>query len=133
MALVKYLEDQMSSGNVSSLQEVLQEKGCLELEDIIDAVNKGDNLALEGISRIAFKLGKGLSVAINIFNPNLIVLGGILAEVGTPLLLPVQSGIYQFSLSLVSNDTRVILSQQKEMVGIKGCCLLVRDKVLGFV
>ncbi|WP_153797382.1 ROK family transcriptional regulator [Foetidibacter luteolus] len=131
--LIDYITAKMKEGVSSRLQKTLSKKGYLELEDIVEAVHLGDNLAIEAVSAIAYNLGKGLSVAINLFNPELIVLGGILAGAGTPLLLPVQSSIYQFSLGLVSNDTRVVLSAINEKAGLLGSCLLVRDKVLGLV
>lgn len=83
--------------------------------------------------KIAYNLGRGLAVAINMLNPDLIVLGGMLSALGDPLLLPVKTSIMQYSLELVSNDTKIILSTMKYKAGLQGCCLLVRDKVLGLV
>jgi len=133
VALIDYIKSKMEEGSSSRLQNVLTDKGYIELEDVVEAVHLGDNLAIEAVSAIGYKFGKGLSVAINLFNPDLIILGGILSGAGTALLLPIQSSIYQYSLGLVSNDTRVILSKANEQAGIQGCCLLVRDKVLGLV
>ena len=115
------------------MQTVLERKGFLELEDIIDAVTKGDSLTLQTISAIAEKLGRGLAVTINIFNPELIIIGGILAAIGDPLLLPVKNAIIMHSLSLVNSDTTVVLSGLYNKAGLLGCCLLVRDKILGLV
>ena len=131
--LIEYIQKKMREGSNSRLQKVLEEKGLLELEDIIDAVKLGDNLALEGISVIAYQLGKGLSVMINLLNPGMIILAGLISGAGEPLLLPIQSAIYQYSLSIVSSDTKVTLSTLNERAGLHGACLLVRDKVLGLV
>jgi predicted NBD/HSP70 family sugar kinase len=87
IALIKLITDKMNAGSNSSLQAVINSKGYLELEDIVEAVKKGDNLAIEGITAVGEKLGKGLAVAINLFNPELIILGGMLSAVGEPLLL----------------------------------------------
>jgi predicted NBD/HSP70 family sugar kinase len=105
----------------------------LELEDILEAVSHGDNLAIEGVTEIAHQLGKGLAVAINLLNPELIVLGGMLSGLGELLLLPVKTSIMQHSLSLVNSDTRVALSDLNQRAGLAGCCLLVRDKILGLI
>ena len=133
IALLRFITDKMKAGSNSILQTVLNTKGYLELEDIVEAVQKGDNLAIEGITTIGEKLGKGLAVAINLFNPELIVLGGMLSAVGEPLLLPVKTSIFQYSLSVVNNDTRLAISSINDKAGLPGCCLLVRDKILELV
>jgi predicted NBD/HSP70 family sugar kinase len=133
-ALIEFIIHKMNEGSNSRLRAVLSSKGFLELEDIVEAVRLGDNLAIEGVAKIGYSLGKGLAVAINLFNPNIIVIGGTLSALGDSLLLPVvQSSIFQHSLSLVNTDTEIIVSKIQEKAGLLGCCLLVRDKTLGLV
>ena len=133
-ALIEFITNKMNEGSNSRLNVVIKKKGFLELEDIIKAVQLGDNLAIEGISRIGHSLGKGLSVAINMFNPNVIIIGGTLSALGDALLLPVvQSSIFQHSLSIVNNDTQIMVSKLGDSAGLLGCCLLVRDKTLGLI
>jgi predicted NBD/HSP70 family sugar kinase len=115
------------------LQKVLTRKGIIELEDILEAVRYGDNLAIEGVTEIAHNLGKGLAVIINLLNPELIVLGGMLSGLGELLLMPVKTSIMQHSLSLVNSDTRVTLSMLNQKAALPGCCLLVRNKILGLM
>ncbi|MBG9374900.1 ROK family protein [Panacibacter sp. DH6] len=134
MALIELITGKMQEGSNSRLKHILQKKGFIELEDVVEAVHLGDNLAIEGVTRIGTNLGKGLAVAINLFNPNVIVIGGKLSALGDSLLLPViQSSIFQYSLSLVNTDTEIIVSRINEKAGLLGCCLLVRDKTLGLV
>ena len=132
-ALIDWLTTQMNAGINSSLASVLEEKGIIELEDVVNAVKKGDNLAIEGIGNIADKIGRGLAITINLFNPQLIVLSGSLSEVGDSLLLPVKTSIIQHSLSIVNSDTEVMLSDLFERAGLPGACLLIRDKLIGLV
>jgi predicted NBD/HSP70 family sugar kinase len=133
-ALIDFITDKMKEGSNSRLKHVLTRKGYLELEDIIEAVHLGDNLAIEGVTKMGYNLGKGLAVAINLFNPNTIVLGGVLSALNESLLLPVvQSSIFQHSLSIVNADTQIVVSKINSRAGLAGCCLLVRDKILGLV
>ncbi|MFC1918912.1 ROK family protein [Chloroflexota bacterium] len=65
--------------------------GCLEkinAETIHKAAQAGDNLAAELIARNAYYLGVGLANLINIFNPEVIVIGGGLSNIGDMLLKP---------------------------------------------
>jgi glucokinase len=57
-------------------------------EAIHSAAQQGDNLAKELIARTAYYVGVGLANLINIFNPELIVIGGGLSNIGDILLKP---------------------------------------------
>lgn len=132
-ALIENIIAEMQKGSNSLLSPVLVEKGRIELGDIVDAIQRGDNLALAAIDNIAAKLGRGLAVTINLFNPELIIISGSLSGVGEALLLPVKAYILRHSLSVVNNDTSVVLSELGEKAGLLGCCLLVRDKMLDLI
>lgn len=132
-ALIAHIIKEMEAGSNSLLYPVYKEKGRLEIEDVLAAIGRGDNLSLSAIGSIAAKLGRGLAVAINLFNPELIIISGLLSRVGDALLLPIKSFILRHSLSIVNADTRVELSELGENAGLLGCCLLVRDKMLGLV
>jgi hypothetical protein len=60
-------------------------------------------------------------------------LAGTLAGIGELLLFPVKTSIMQHSLSMVNIDTRIALSTMDQKAGLKGTCLLVRDKILGLI
>jgi len=60
----------------------------LSAEAIHRAALAGDELALKMIARTAYYLGVGLANLINIFNPELIAIGGGLSNIGDMLLLP---------------------------------------------
>lgn len=60
----------------------------INAEAIHEAVQAGDRLAVELIARNAYYLGVGLANLINIFNPEVIVIGGGLSNIGDMLLKP---------------------------------------------
>jgi predicted NBD/HSP70 family sugar kinase len=100
------------------------------LTDLIQAARSEDMLCIELLAEIGENLGKGLAALINVFNPELIILGGTLSETGDYLRLPARSAINKYSLSLVNTDTQLKLSLLGEKAGILGACLLARNKVL---
>jgi glucokinase len=57
-------------------------------EAVHSAAQQGDSLAKELIARISYYIGIGLANLINIFNPELIVIGGGLSNIGDMLLEP---------------------------------------------
>jgi len=60
----------------------------INAEAIHEAAQAGDKLANELIAQIAYYLGVGLANLINIFNPEAIVIGGGLSNIGDMLLEP---------------------------------------------
>ncbi|MEJ5964062.1 ROK family transcriptional regulator [Pedobacter immunditicola] len=130
-ALLRIFKEKVSNGSSTSL--ISRKKMNAEnitLEDIIQASKKDDVLAIELIAQIGEKLGRGIALLINVFNPELVILGGSLATTDTYLSLPMQSAINKYSLSLVSKDTQIKFSQLGERAGIIGACLLVRNRLL---
>jgi len=105
----------------------------ITIEDIMEALLKEDVLAIEIMECVGNELGKAISGLINLFNPEMIVLGGTLAAARDYILLPVKSAINKYSLILVSKDTRLRLSRLGEKCGVIGACMLVRSKTLGLV
>ncbi|MBN2765777.1 MAG: ROK family transcriptional regulator [Paludibacteraceae bacterium] len=128
----RFLE-KIAEGNSSILNPKLQKGQQLVLEDIIDAAINDDILAIELIEEVGNNLGKQIAVLINLFNPELIVVGGSLASTGDYLLLPVRSAVKRYSLNLVSRDTQIKLSKLGDNAGVIGACLMSRSKLLGII
>lgn len=103
------------------------------LSDLIDAIHKEDMLSIEILEEIGFNLGKGIAGLMNIFNPELVVLGGPLSQTGEYLSLPIKSAVRKYSLNLVTRDTQIKVSKLGERAGILGACLLSRSKILGMI
>lgn len=127
-ALLRKVKEKMEAGAATIL---IKKKGELKLEDLIEAAKQEDVLMIELLAEMGEKLGRALAVLINLFNPELVILGGTLAETGDYLRLPARSALNKYSLSLVNNDTQVKLSKLGEKAGVMGGCLIARNKVLG--
>lgn len=125
--------EQIKEGNSSILQKKVNKGEDLLLEDIIEATLKGDMLAIELIEEVGNTLGKQIAGLVNLFNPELVVIGGSVALTGDYLLFPVKSAIKKYSLNLISNDTSIKISKLGEKAGVIGACMLARDKMLGLI
>ncbi len=130
IALERKFKKALENGSTS----ILSGKKAIEdinIDDILAAIIENeDSLAIEIIDEIGSKLGRYLSMLINIFNPELVVLGGALAETGMYLRLPVRTNIHKYSLSLVSLDMDLKLSSLGSKAGVIGACYILRDKLL---
>ncbi|SMC43821.1 ROK family transcriptional regulator [Pedobacter africanus] len=129
-ALIRMFKERLQEGSSSILTQSHSNLAELEMDDIIAAANNDDVLAIELIARIGENLGRGIALLINLFNPELVILGGSLAATEEYIRLPIKSAINKYSLSLVNQDTILKMSKLGERSGIIGACLLVRNRLL---
>ncbi|MEA3442459.1 MAG: ROK family protein [Chloroflexota bacterium] len=88
-ALAKEAVREITQGKETSIIELVQgDVSRIDAKIIFQAAQQGDKLALELISRLGFYLGVGLVNLVNIFNPELILIGGGVAKMGDLLLKP---------------------------------------------
>lgn len=130
-ALKRKLVEKIKEGKTSILSErVLKKNEDLSLQDILDAIAKEDVLSLATLQYIADELGKQLAGVINIFNPEMLVIGGEMSVTGDYLTLPVKMGIKKFSLNIMNEDSKIVTSSLKGLAGITGACLIARYRFL---
>ncbi|MEQ7801159.1 ROK family transcriptional regulator [Pedobacter sp. ASV1-7] len=129
-ALIELFKQKLLTGSSSSLNKTADDN--IQMQDIINAANNDDVLSIELIAKVGEKLGRGIALLINIYNPELVILGGALASTGEHLHLPIKSALNKFSLSLVNSDTQLKLSKLGEEAGVMGACLLVRKRLLEY-
>ncbi|MGM9768897.1 MAG: ROK family protein [Candidatus Cryptobacteroides sp.] len=125
--------EKLAKGRASILSETLKRNGRITLEDIIGAVNEEDVLAIEVIEEIGRTLGCAIAGLINLFNPELVVIGGKVAAAKDYLMLPVKSAVQKHSLNVINRDTTIKLSRLGKKCGPLGACLLTRSKMLGLL
>ena len=103
------------------------------LEDILMAIEEEDVLAIEVIEEIGGVLGRAIAGIINVFNPELVVIGGKMAGAREYLMLPIKAAIQKHSLNIINKDTKIKTSRLGEKGGSIGACMLSRSKVLGLL
>ena len=117
------MHERINAGESSSLTKSVGND--FTLDDIIDAVNAEDPLSIDVVEHIGHAIGETVANLINVFNPELVVIGGLLARTGDNV------SVRKYTLNLVNKDTRLCLSKLNERGGIIGACLLARKMVLG--
>ena len=132
-ALTKWIIDRLDEGRRSSLSTLYKQNGTITLQNVLDAVEDEDVLAIEGIGSMGETLGRGIAGLINIFNPGLVIIGGRLIVGRDYLLLPIRTAVNKFSLSKVSTDTKIRFSRLGRSAAAVGDCLLSRSKFLNII
>ncbi len=131
-ALIRMFNQHIQQGYVSN---IVKDKTALEhltILDIIEACNQEDVLSIELISKIGYNLGRGIAILVNLFNPELVILGGALTNTGDYLYLTTKIALNKYSLSLVNSDSQLCLSRLKDKAGIIGSALIARNRVLSY-
>ena len=126
-ALTRGITARLKEGRRSSLSSIWKANGEITLQDVLDAVEDEDVLAIEGIGNIGETLGRGLA---GLINPGLVVIGGRLIVGRDYLMLPIRTAVNKYSLSRVSSDTRIQFSTLGRSAAAIGNCLLSRKKYL---
>lgn len=130
MALHRQLIERVKAGQSSILtSQIENDYMSLSLSDIVDAINSEDMLCIELIEEIGRKLGKQIAGLINVFNPELVIIGGALSAAEEYLLHPIRLAIKKHSLNLVNNDSKIVCSNLHEKAGIIGACMIARNRL----
>ena len=125
--------EKLKEGKVSVLSDKFASGEEITLDDILDALAEEDVLAIESIEDIGSTLGRAIAGLINIFNPELVIIGGRLSVAEEYLMLPIKSAINKHSLNIVSRDTIVKFSRLGKKAGALGACMLSRSHLLNLL
>jgi predicted NBD/HSP70 family sugar kinase len=98
--------------------------------DVVNLVAAGHPQAVQAVRAAGRHLGEALAAAVNLLNPDVIVVGGDLAEVHDQLLAGVREVVYQRSTTLATQSLRIEESELGPDTGIAGCVVLALEESL---
>lgn len=100
--------------------------------EIFKAAASGDRLAYQIVARAARYLGTGIANMVNIFSPQLIILGGMMAEESDLLIDLVKQNLKARALQKIGEELEVVRSSFGKNEGIMGAaCLAWTDFLKG--
>lgn len=108
-AVVKKAYEELGKGRKSQLVgfgDIYQ----ITVHDIVTAARKGDLLSQQIIAQAGEYLGTAVASLVNLFNPNIVIIGGSLAESGDLLLNPIRSTVLKRSLTAASQVVKISTS-----------------------
>ncbi len=92
----------------------------LKVEDIIKAAKSGDEFSISLLNSVGQAFGKALANTIQLFNPEIIVLGGLVSSANQFVLAPIQQSVNHYCLEHVSGNTKIVISDKWEQTGLLG-------------
>ncbi len=94
---------------------------------IITAANQGDPDAIDLLTDMAYKIGKGLAILVHIVNPELIVLSGQGANAGKLLMAPIEQALHRFCIPRILDSTMLRISTLGSQASLIGGAAMVLD------
>lgn len=130
IALARMAKEGIKSGQHSLLNELSdQEVDKIEPHLVIDAANRGDQYAINILSVVGSNLGKGIATLVQLFNPELIILGGKMAEAKQYITIPMIQAINTYSMRELRENTEIVTSE----LGQDACMLGIASVVINHI
>ena len=129
-SLLDLAREEVSKGTVSRLTSTFAQNPQDMLPiDIVNSAKKGDELSISLLGKISTKLAWGLSILIQLYNPELIVLNGPLTKANQYILIPIRQALNQYCLENISEKVRIEISEMGESSGLNGVAVMVFQKI----
>lgn len=110
---------QMCEGDIDKVRTYMIDK----------AHDQGDKVGLQVMAETAYYLGIGLTNVVNIFNPELVVIGGGVSKAGERLLGPAREFVNKRAMVVQRQHYKLVAAQMLDEAGMLGACTLVKENL----
>lgn len=112
-----------------ALDRLGEERGLGRGPDVVEAARAGDASALEAVHILGERIGIGVANAINVFDPEQVVLGGGVSSAGDLFLDRVEEVARAYLLPGVGTCTTIRLAVYGPKAGVRGAALLAGQEL----
>jgi len=131
VAMVNMAKEGIKSGKISILNDIVNEDfDKIQTRLIVEAANKGDQYIIGIFSQIGIQLGKGIAILLQILNPDLVILGGRLAEARDYITIPIQQSLNKYCFPEIREDVSIEISELGDKACLLGTTALVMEYLL---
>ncbi len=117
----------LADGTPSSLAGLAE----VTAADVVAAAADGDPLATAVWAETVDLLGSAITDLVNVFEPDLVVLGGGVTRAGAMLLDPVRGLVNHEAMPPAARAARVVLAGLHDLVGVVGAGVVAHDLLAG--
>lgn len=132
-AIALTAQSRLARGQESLLSEMCKGNySNVTAEMVADAAKKGDELALNVFTRAMENIGIGISNLINIFNPDLILIGGGVSMAGDIFFDNIKKVVDKNVMEPADWQTKILPVAHGKNAALMGAFSLILNKVLNF-
>jgi glucokinase len=121
----------LASGHAATMAAQEQFGPAADAHRLVRLAEEGDSAAGEILAELGSRLGAGMVSLVNIFNPELIVVGGGFAAAGDLLLEPARERVAREALSPAREFVRIVRAELGTAAGLVGAGLVAFEALDG--
>lgn len=127
-ALIRMTKEAMDADKGSKMWEMSEADGKVSARLAFNAMRAGDSAAKGVVDKYIHYLAEGISNIINIFQPEIVCVGGGVCNEGDPLMVPlreeVEKNVYTYNVKGFQKNTRIVRAKLGNDAGIIGAAFL---------
>jgi glucokinase len=112
-----------------ALDRLGHERGIGDGQAVVEAAQAGDDAALDCMRILGERLGVGIANVVNVFDPELVVIGGGVSQAGDLLMTPAREMAARLIIEGVGTETRIELARYGPRAGVRGAALLAGQEL----
>ena len=113
---------------VQTMQELEVEVG--HVRDLVALALRGDPQARQLVRDSGRRTGEVLGGAVNVLNPEVVVIGGDMAAAYDIFVAGLRETLYSHASALATRELQIVPATHGDLAGVLGCAALVLDQVL---
>ncbi|PJJ65020.1 ROK family transcriptional regulator [Compostimonas suwonensis] len=98
--------------------------------DVVALVKRGDIAAIQAVRQAGRDIGEVLATCVSLINPQVIAIGGSMAQAGEHLIAGVREVVYSRSMPLATEHLMIVQSRAAGNAGLIGASMLAIEHVL---
>ena len=127
-ALIEQTAEKMDECPDSLMNEWVLQHGEISGRTAFECAKAGDNAATEVKERYIRYISEGVSNMINIFQPDMFVIGGGISKEGDELLVPIKKFVYENDFNKYMPKTEIKIAELFNDAGIIGAALAASNE-----
>lgn len=129
-AIVRVAKAGIEAGQRTLLSQLsAQQLAQLAPEQVYEAAHSGDQFAINILAEVGTNLGKGIAILTQLFNPELIILGGEVARAKQFILPNIQQAINTYCMAQLREKTNLVVSELGNNAVILGSVATVMENI----
>jgi len=128
-AIGEIARKRLKNGEESQIRNDIKALEDVDEETIVRYARKGDQMCIEVLQHAGDYIGRSIGEIINLFNPELIILGGRGSEAGEFILHPIRTAALRHSLVELGLDTKIVCSELGDRAGCLGATTLITREI----